>query len=77
MNNYVKNNKKGTTMVEAALILPVVILAVMAVIYLTMHMYEKVTMQCATHLEFRTAYNGAVADYARRVDFAVETIQGE
>lgn len=64
-------------MVEAALILPVVILAVFAVIYLCIEMYEQVTMQCSEHMEFRWEYQGELADYARRVDFVIKAVFSE
>lgn len=63
-----KRNKKGTTLVEASMIFPVVILAVMAIIYIGISMYEKVTMQCEQHLAQREEYQGDEVDFARKTD---------
>lgn len=47
------NNSKGTTMVEAAIILPLVILSVMALIYLLINIYSTVALQSHMHLLIR------------------------
>lgn len=47
------NNKKGTTMVEAAIVLPLVILSVMALIYLLINIYSTVALQSHMHLLLR------------------------
>ena len=46
-------NKKGTTMVEAALIFPLVILAVMAVIYIIIFLFQQVETQSEIHIALR------------------------
>lgn len=51
------NNNKGTTMVEAAIILPLVILSVMALIYLLINIYSTVALQSHMHLLVREESN--------------------
>lgn len=47
------NNKKGATLVEASLIFPLVIAAVMAVIYIIILIYESFSLQSSLHLFLR------------------------
>ena len=46
-------SKKGSTMVEAAVVFPIVILAVMAVIYILIAMYGNVVTQAQIHTSLR------------------------
>lgn len=43
-------NKKGSTFVEAAVIMPLVILAVMSLFYILINLYEAVEMKSRLHL---------------------------
>lgn len=61
-------SKKGTTMVEASMILPVVIIAVIAIIHIGVSMYEKVSHQCDNHLVQREEWRGDESDFARKMD---------
>lgn len=63
-------SKKGTTMVEASMILPVVIIAVIAIIHIGVSMYEKISYQCDNHLTQREEMQGGEADFARKMDLA-------
>ena len=45
--------KNGTTMVEAAVVMPLVILSVMAMIYLLINIYSTVSLQSHMHLLLR------------------------
>lgn len=47
------NNKKGTTMVEASMIFPLVIAAVMAVLYIVIGLYLSLSLQSSLHLSLR------------------------
>lgn len=68
-------SKKGTTFVEAAMILPLVILAVLAMISIGITMYEKVDQQCAEHIKQIEAAVSEEADFARKLDFAKEGVE--
>ena len=46
-------SKKGTTMVEAAMIFPLVIAAVVAVLYIVIGMYQSLTLQSSIHIALR------------------------
>lgn len=46
-------SKKGTTMVEAAMIFPLVIAAVAAVLYIVIGMYLSLSLQSSLHLALR------------------------
>ncbi|HYE69565.1 MAG TPA: TadE family protein [Anaerovoracaceae bacterium] len=46
-------SKKGTTMVEAAMIFPLVIACVIAVIYIIINLYQALTLQTSLHLALR------------------------
>jgi hypothetical protein len=46
-------SKKGTTMVEAAMIFPLVIAAVVAVLYIVIGMYQSLSLQSSLHLALR------------------------
>lgn len=48
-----KTNKKGATMVEAAMIFPLVTAAVMALIYLCVNLYTVTVLQSAVHIALR------------------------
>ncbi|WP_027399322.1 TadE/TadG family type IV pilus assembly protein [Anaerovorax odorimutans] len=61
-------NKKGTTIVEASLIFPVVIIAVMSIIYISVSMYEKIENQCNDHLIERENQQGDEVDFVRKID---------
>ena len=50
-----RNNKQGTTMVEAAIIFPLVIAAVFTVIYIMINLYSHTTLQSSLHIELRGA----------------------
>lgn len=71
-------NKKGSSMVEAALVLPIVILSVAAVFSLAVVLYEEVCLQAEYHLKIRESamVNGKIrkgeAEFIRKVDFLME-----
>lgn len=46
-------SKKGTTMVEAAMIFPLVVAGVAAVLYIVIGMYLSLSLQSSLHLELR------------------------
>jgi hypothetical protein len=46
-------SKKGTTMVEAAMIFPLVIAGVIAVLYIVIGMYQSLSLQSSLHLALR------------------------
>ena len=46
-------NKKGTTIVEASIIFPLVIAAVMAVLYIVIGLYTSLSLQTSLHLALR------------------------
>ena len=46
-------SKKGTTMVEAAMIFPLVITAVVAVLYIVIGMYQSLALQSSIHIALR------------------------
>ena len=46
-------SRKGTTMVEAAMIFPLVIAAVIAVIYIVLSLYSSLSLQASLHLALR------------------------
>lgn len=46
-------SKKGTTMVEAAMIFPLVIAAVVAVLYIVINLYQSLSLQSSLHLALR------------------------
>ncbi len=48
-------DRTGSTIAEAALVFPVVILAVTAVLYICIHMYMICVLQAETHIELRRA----------------------
>ncbi|MDR3294807.1 MAG: hypothetical protein LBT26_03110 [Clostridiales Family XIII bacterium] len=48
-----KNSKRGTAMVEAAIIFPLMIAAVMAVIYLMVNLYSLTALQASLHTTLR------------------------
>ncbi|MEL7654601.1 MAG: hypothetical protein AAGU75_01690 [Bacillota bacterium] len=47
------NSKKGTTLVEASLIFPLVIAAVIAVLYIIIGLYLSLSIQTSLHLSLR------------------------
>ncbi|MDD3168878.1 MAG: hypothetical protein PHC91_05360 [Eubacteriales bacterium] len=49
----IRRTRKGTTMVEAAMIFPLVIAGVMAVIYIVIGLYSSLSLQCSLHLALR------------------------
>ena len=51
--NTILKNRKGTTMVEAAVVMPLVILSIMALIYLLLNIYSTVALQSHIHLLLR------------------------
>ena len=51
----VKNSKQGTTIVEAAIIFPLVIAAVFTVIYIMISLYSHTTLQSSLHIALRGA----------------------
>lgn len=70
-------SKKGTTMVEAAMILPLVIAGVVAVLYIVIGMYLSLSLQSSLHLALRkecgemtqTVYRiGEIKSYAKEKD---------
>jgi hypothetical protein len=46
-------SKKGTTIVEAAMIFPLVIAAVVAVLYIVINLYQSLSLQSSLHLALR------------------------
>lgn len=46
-------NKKGTTMVEAAVVFPLVILVIMAVIYILIFLFQQAETQSKMHIALR------------------------
>jgi hypothetical protein len=46
-------SRKGTMMVEAALIFPLVVAAVVAVIYMVIVLYSSLSLQASMHLDMR------------------------
>ena len=46
-------NKKGTTIVEASMIFPIVIAGVMAVLYIIIALYSSLSLQTSMHLSLR------------------------
>ncbi len=46
-------SKKGSTMVEASMIFPIVIAAVMAVLYIVIALYSSLSLQTSLHLALR------------------------
>ncbi len=48
-----KNSKKGAALVEAAMIFPLVIAGVMAVIYIVINMYSSLSLQTSLHMALR------------------------
>lgn len=64
-------NKKGAAMVEAAVVFPLVILAVISVICILIFLYNGVEMQCKMHMALR-AEAGEVTEtvnYIQQPDF--------
>ncbi len=53
MGNRKRNNRKGSVMVEAALIFPLIIGAVLLIIYITMWYYQELYEQSKIHLSIR------------------------
>ena len=72
--------KKGSSIVEAALILPIVILAVVSVLTIASIYYEEVCEQIKAHSTEREEemVNGEItkgeAEFIRNLDFLVEVI---
>jgi hypothetical protein len=52
-----RGNKRGTTMVEAAIVFPLVIASVMAVIYLMINLYSFTALRSALHVALRAEVN--------------------
>lgn len=48
-----KSSKKGAAMVEAAMIFPLVIAGVMAVLYIVINMYSSLSLQTSLHMALR------------------------
>jgi hypothetical protein len=48
-----KNSKRGAAMVEAAIVLPLVIAAVMAVIYILINLYSFTALRASLHIQLR------------------------
>ncbi len=65
------NNKKGTAMVEASLIIPVIITVIIMIIYIIMGLYQLVEQNCDLHnrLLEEAKQVSAVGGYVRRIDF--------
>lgn len=81
---YIPLNKKGATMVEAALIFPLVIAGVMAVLYIVIGLYSSLSLQTSLHMALRkecgelskTVYRLEAAEEAESAG-AAKAFQGE
>ncbi|MDO4553358.1 MAG: pilus assembly protein [Bacillota bacterium] len=60
-----KGGKKGTLMVESALILPVVMLGLLAVLYILLFLYSQAAVQAAAHMEARAGAGLAAGTVSR------------
>lgn len=54
-------NKKGSAVVEAAMVFPVMLLAVIAVLYMLIYFYNQVDKQVELHITLRSE-NGKICD---------------
>ncbi len=65
------NNKKGTAMVEASLIIPVIISVIIMMIYIIMGLYQLVEQNCTLHNSLLEEAKGtsAVGVFIRGIDF--------
>lgn len=65
------NNKKGTAMVEASLIIPVIISVIIMIIYIIMGLYQLVAENCALHncLLAEGKEASVVGSFIRKIDF--------
>ena len=65
------NSKKGTAMVEASLIIPVIISVIIMIIYIIMGLYQLVDQNCGLHNGLLKEAKGsfAVGVYIRGIDF--------
>jgi hypothetical protein len=64
-------SKKGTTMVEAAMIFPLVVAGVVAVLYIVIGMYLSLSLQSSLHLSLRNEC-GELSKTVYRLDEIVE-----
>jgi len=65
------NNKRGSSMVEASLVIPVIITVIIAMIYINRELYQLVEQNCEFHSRLLEGAkeNFAVGDFVRRIDF--------
>jgi hypothetical protein len=68
-------SKKGATMVEAAMIFPLVIAAVVAVLYIVLSLYQSLSLQTSLHLALRKEC-GELSQTVYRQE-AIKTFQSE
>jgi hypothetical protein len=68
-------SKKGTTMVEAAMIFPLVVAGVVAVIYIVVGMYLSLSLQSSLHLALRNEC-GELSKTVYRLD-EIKDFKGE
>lgn len=69
-----KNNKKGSAMVEASLVFPIIILLIIAYIYLLINMYINIEEQSLMHKEmiFKNASKNLLSEYMNKIDIIKE-----
>jgi hypothetical protein len=71
------NNKKGTTIVEASIIFPLVIAAVIAVLYIVIGLYTSLSLQTSLHLALRKQCGEDMQNVYRLYEIrAFDTIKG-
>ncbi len=70
--SFLSKNKKGTAMVEATIVIPIIFLSLMAVVNLEIKMYQKIETQTNYHRELREKEKEFVSDYVRKIDVIVE-----
>lgn len=59
ISNTIIKNRKGSVIVEAAIYFPLVIAAVISVLYITIGLYQSVALQTSIHLALRQAVGEA------------------
>lgn len=66
-----KCSKKGSAIVEATLIVPVIISVVIAILYIVMALYSAVEENCLMHRGLLTVEEERleIGDFIRKVDF--------
>jgi len=65
------HNKRGSTLVEAAMIFPIVIAAVMAVLYIIIGSYLSLSLQSSLHTSIRKE-SGEISETVYRIEDSIE-----